>query len=258
MKYQQIIYYKDELRDDFGTSVKRIKPLPKSYKYVPKNIFFRGFSAFVYWGLVKPLAWLYMKIKFHHRIKNNSVVKPLKTGYFIYGNHTTIIGDALMPNIVSFKTKNFIITGEQTNSLTPILPLLNAIGALPLTDNLNEKKELIKAIKTRIQQKASITIYPEAHVWAYYTDIRPYTAESFKYAVKLNVPVVCMTNCFQKRRFRKRPKIVTYIDGPFFPEEGLSPNENAQRLRDVVYQKMKERTKEYSTYSYFQYKRKED
>lgn len=258
MKYQDIIYYEDELGDDFGTCVKKIKPLPKKYKYSSNNIFFKFFCFLVYRMILRPFAWLYLKIRFLHKIENKKVLKKLKSGFFIYGNHATIIGDAFIPNILTFKKRNYIITGEQANSLTPILAVLKALGALPLTDNLQQKKELFKAMKEKLNEGASITIYPEAHVWPYYTDIRPYGNESFKYAVKLNVPVIAMTNCFQKRRIRKRPKIVTYIDGPFYPKEELSTAENAQYLRDMVYTAMKERAKEYSTYKYFNYKKKED
>lgn len=257
MKYQDIIYYEDELNDDFGTCVKKIKPLPKQYKYISGNVFFKFFCFLVYRLILRPFAWLYLKIKFYHKIKNKKVLKGIKTGFFIYGNHATIIGDAFIPNILSFKRRNYIITGEQANSLTPILSVLKALGALPLADNLHQKKEMFKAVKERIAEGASITIYPEAHVWPYYTDIRPYNSESFKYATKLNVPVIAMTNCFQKRRIRKRPKIVTYIDGPFYPKEELSATENAQYLRDLVYNAMKERTQKYSTYEYFIYKKKD-
>lgn len=257
MKYQETIWYEDELTDDFGTTVKKRRPLPKKYKYVSKNVFFLLFEVIIYRLIVRPLAWIYMKIKFHHKIVNRKVAKGIKSGYFIYSNHSTIIADAFMPNILNFSPKNYIITGEQTNSLTLILPILKAIGALPLTDNLHERKGLMKAIKYRISKNCSVTIYPEAHVWPYYTDIRPFSSESFKYASKLNVPIICMTNCFQKKRFGKKPKIVSFVDGPFYPDKDLNSADAAQQLRDQVYSCMKKRTKEYSTYSYFNYKKKD-
>ncbi len=257
MKYQETIWYEDELNDDFGTSVKHIRPLPKKYKYITTNFILKFFDFIIYRLIVRPFAWFYMKIKFGHKIKNKKILKNIKSGYFIYANHTTIIGDAFMPNLLSIKTKNYIITGEQANSLTKLLPILRGIGALPLTSQVKDNIKLMKAIKIRIEQKASITIYPEAHVWPYYTDIRPFPSESFKYASKRNTPIIAMTNCYKKRKLLKRPKIITYLDGPFYPKDELNSKENANYLRDIVYQKMKERTKEHSTYSYFNYKKKE-
>ena len=39
----------------------------------------------------------------------------------------------------------------------------------------------------------------------------------------------------------KKPQIVTYVDGPFLPDENLPPRERRADLRDRVYKKMKER-----------------
>lgn len=257
MKYQEIIYYTDELTDDFGNKPKKNHPLPKKYKYMTTSFLSRFFTSIIYQIMLQPLAYVYVKLRFHQKFKNKHALKEVKNGYFIYINHTALAADAFIPNILSFKKKNYIITGKQTSSMTLILPLLRSIGSLPLSDNMNQKKQLQKTIQTRFKQKSSITIYPEAHVWPYYTDIRPFTEESFKYAVKLNAPVFSVTNCYQKRKFRKKPKIVSYIDGPFYQKDELSINENAKYLRDTVYSTMKKRANTYSTYSYFKYEKVE-
>ena len=66
-----------------------------------------------------------------------------------------------------------------------------------------------------------------------------------------------LTNCYQKRRFFKRPQIVTYADGPFYAEKGLSEIEAAKQLRDIAYETMCRRTAEHSTYEYIRYIKKE-
>lgn len=38
--------------------------------------------------------------------------------------------------------------------------------------------------------------------------------------------------------------IITYIDGPFYPDEGLKPKARQQELRDRVYRQMTERSGE--------------
>ena len=47
----------------------------------------------------------------------------------------------------------------------------------------------------------------------------------------------------QKRRFSKNPKMVTYVDGPFFADENLSPKEKRRSLRNQVFETMCERSK---------------
>ena len=95
-----------------------------------------------------------------------------------------------------------------------------------------------------VNKKHAITIYPEAHIWPYYTKIRPFKTVSFKYPIEFNTPAFCMTNTYQSYGKNKdKIKIVTYIDGPFFPDKNLTKSEQKQNLRDQIYNKMVERSK---------------
>ena len=115
------------------------------------------------------------------------------------------------------------------------------LGALPVPCDVSGMKKFMKAVD-HYHQKYNITIYPEAHIWPYYTGIRDFPAMSFRYPVELNAPCFAMTNTYQKRKHGRNPKIVTYLDGPFYPNMDLPPKERAQELRDRVYAKMKERS----------------
>jgi len=66
-----------------------------------------------------------------------------------------------------------------------------------------------------------------------------------------------LTNCYQRKRLGRTPRIVSFIDGPFFPDPALSRTENAEMLRNAVYEAMCRRTSEHSTYSYHEYIKKE-
>ena len=62
-----------------------------------------------------------------------------------------------------------------------------------------------------------------------------------------------MTNTYQSYgKNNDKIKIVTYIDGPFFPDEGLSPKEAQKNLRDKIYNKMVERSQN-SNIEYIKY-----
>lgn len=252
---RKTFYYSDELNDDFGTTVTKdkIKPLPANYQYTTTNTLGRAFDWLCYHGLAEPLAWLYSKVKLRVRYVNRHVIKKHKQGLFLFGNHTLLVGDACISNAAQLGRKNYIITGEQASSLTWLLRIMRAVGNIPLTDGLGQNVKMMRCIKAHLEQGATVTVFPEAHSWPYYTGVRPFPSTSFKYAVLTNAPVVCMTTCFKKRKFRKQPRITVYFDGPFYPKPDLSPNENAEYLRDVVYNCMRERTKEYSTYAYHTY-----
>ena len=52
-----------------------------------------------------------------------------------------------------------------------------------------------------------------------------------------------MTNTYQSYgKNNDKIKIVTYIDGPFFPNKNLPKNEQKQDLRNQVYNQMVERS----------------
>ena len=76
-------------------------------------------------------------------------------------------------------------------------------------------------------------IYPEAHIWPYYTKIRPFKNVSFAYPVNLEKPVYCMTNTYQSYGKKKdKIKIINYIDGPFYANKELSTKEQKRKLEN--------------------------
>ena len=115
-----------------------------------------------------------------------------------------------------------------------------ALGGLPLPDGIGAYRNFLAAIKNRIAEGHPIVIYPEAHIWPYYTKIRPFPDTSFAYPVTLHAPSFCFVNTYQKTRFRKRPRMVTYIDGPFLADEGAEPKAARKALRDAIYTRMTE------------------
>ncbi|MGM9971068.1 MAG: 1-acyl-sn-glycerol-3-phosphate acyltransferase [Anaeroplasmataceae bacterium] len=256
---ERIIYYNDQKNDDFlGINI-NAKPLKDNYKYVKKNIFYRAWSFAFYYFIAKPLVFLIVKMRYHQKFINKKCIRVAKkTGAFLYGNHTSGVGDSFVPNILLLTRKNYFIASPEAMSIPFLKGLLRALGVMPLSDKLSLKKKLLKAIEYRLSQKALITIYPEAHIWPFYTKVREYDETSFKYAAMYNKPVYALTNCYQKRKLGKYPKMITFVDGPYYPDKNLSLKENAKYLRDIVYNKMVERTNEHSTYEYIKYIKKED
>ncbi len=241
-KEQKIIYYEDELNDEFAGDNIITKKIDGKYRYIIDNISGRIGHIFWYRIVAMPLAFLYLKIYFHHKTVNKEVLKKAnKKGYFMYGNHTHFLADAIIPTIVNAPVDVSVIVHPNNVSMPVLGRITPNLGALPLPDDIKATKNFIRAIERRIRENKCVMIYPEAHIWPYYTDIRPFKDLSFRYPVKCKVPVFCLTNTYQKRKFSKRPKMVTYLDGPFYPDENLSDKEKKQQLRNLVYNKMKER-----------------
>ena len=68
---------------------------------------------------------------------------------------------------------------------------------------------IFNAIDQIVADKKTILIYPEAHIWPYYTKIRPFPSTSFRYPIKFNVPSFSITTTYQKVGKRKPNKYLT-------------------------------------------------
>lgn len=244
MDKRKIIYYEDELNDEF--SVKKITPrrIDASYDY-GKSSPWKRFTRFFWYRIVAtPLAILYTKIKFRHRIVGAELLLPYrKCGYFIYGNHTQDIGDALIPNMVDKPKSKYVIVHPNNVSIPVLGRIVPSLGGIPLPDDLAAHRNFTATIDRRIKEGHAIVIYPEAHIWPYYTGIRPFPDDSFFYPVKYGTPVFCFTNTYKSRGEGREPQIVTYVDGPFLPDDTLPPRERRRDLRDRVRAKMTERAR---------------
>ena len=242
MKEQKIIYYNDELNDEFSEAKIQPRIIDGKYKYNHNRIW--DFCSYIIQNFISmPIKIGYQKIKFKLKyIGKEKLKKCKKQGYFIYVNHTQPFADTFIPSVAVYPKRNFLIVNPENISMKGMKTLVEMLGAIPVPGNKEATKYFLSTIEQKIKNNYSITIYPEAHIWPYYTKIRPFKEVSFKYPVKLNKPVFCMTNTYQKNG-KNKVKIVTYIDGPFFPNNNLPPKEKQKDLRDKVYNCMVERSK---------------
>lgn len=241
---RKIIYYKDELNDEFSTAVIVPRKIDETWNYGGRGFCWNLIHFFIYRIIAVPVAWSYLKLKFSHKIVNRQVLKPYKKqAFFVYANHTNVFADPLVPTFVCWPKDAMVIVHPNNVSIPVLGRFLPYVGALPLPDNLKAGRNFMETIKFHVSKKRAIMIYPEAHIWPFYTKIRGFLDSSFKYPVEYNTPVFCFTNVYKKRRFSKNPKMVTYVDGPFFAGENLSPKEKRRSLRNQVFETMCERSK---------------
>ena len=242
-KEKEIFYYKDELVDDFATMENiKVANVDENYKYIHKNPIWNIASILTQNVLSMPVKYLYAKIKFDIKFVGREKLKNAKKrGYFIYANHTQIFADTFIPSLANYPKRNFFIVDPANISMPGLKLLVRLLGAFPLPSNIKAYKNFLNAIKLTIENKHSITIYPEAHIWPYYTKIRNFKAVSFKYPVELNTDVFCLTNTYHKKK-NGRIQIISYIDGPFTINNNLTKKEAQQDLRDRVYKQMVERS----------------
>lgn len=260
MKQKEIIYYKDELNEEFSTAKIVPRKIDENYKYIHKSVIWNAIAFLLQNGLSVPIKFLYAKIKFKIKYVGKEKLKPYKKqGYFIYGNHTQIFADTFITSNTNYPKKNFFIVNPENVSMKFLGNIVEMLGAIPIPSNKEAMKNFLEVIEKRIKDGNSVTIFPEAHIWPYYTKIRPFKTVSFKYPVQLNVPTFSVTNTYQSYgKNNDKVRIVTYVDGPFFPDdECKTMKEKQQNLRDKVYKKMVERSQN-SNIEVIKYVKKED
>lgn len=250
---KRTVYYSDEINDDFAGIEREPIRVGADFPYIHQSRLWNIAAFVVYRVIMTPFAYLYSKLKFNLRIVGREKLKAARgKGVFLYGNHTLMAGDAFIPNLVTFPRRTYVVVNAANLSGKGTRTWNQMSGAIPLPTELGGMRAFLNVLSLRAEQGHCIHIYPEAHVWPYYTGIRPFGNAAFRYPVRFNCPVFCTTVTFQKKRFGKTPRVTVFVDGPFSVDPTLSTREREEKLRDLVYTTMCERAKN-STYSPVEY-----
>lgn len=258
IKFGSTIFYQDELNDDFETTnLKRIS-IPDDFKFVHKGKLYNFWANLLYFGAAVPVLGL-ISIFAGIKVKGKENLKELnKEGCFIYSNHTSFF-DVFDNQVLVFPFKKTHILGYTDALSNKLLKVVTPmLGHIPIPDSPKTFKKFQESLEYYVLKKnRNVLIYPEAHIWPYYTKIRPFISTSFKYPAKLNRPVLPITACYRKSKFSSKAKITLYIGKPIYPKLDLNVNENKEYLRNECYNTMVETAKKYSTYEYIKYIKKE-
>lgn len=255
-KEKKIFYYTDELNDDFaGTNIKT-KSVDGSFKFIHKGFLWRAVSFFLYYIVAFPLVLLYEKLILGVKFVNKKALKKYKgQAIFIYGNHTGFY-DAFTPNLIAFPHRNMIVVGPDTVSIKGLRCIVQMLGAIPISEGLRGMKGFRECIDYHASKGAAITVFPEAHIWPYYTGVRPFPDTSFYYPVKHKAPTFAFFTAYTKPKgllsFLRKASITVYVSDPIFPKDGLSEREMRKDIRDKAYEFMLEKSK-YSDYEAIKY-----
>jgi len=245
MEKHRYYYYFDELNDDFANNGIETVPLSDDYEYFPKSLAYRFFH---------PAANLLMLIFLMgvnavtdgYRVHNAKVLKKRqdrKKGYFVFANHTTWIGDAVIHPTMAFPKQVYTVVHPDAISIKGASTAIRMLGAMPRPYSRTNFVRFMEASKRMYEEGNPVVIYPEAHIWPKYNKIRPFPEASFGIPARLGAP------CFVKSTvYRLNSKghsySEVYYDGPIYPDKTLSAKEAQKKLRDEVYDILCERTKD--------------
>lgn len=231
-------YYYHDLNQDFVKNNGQDYQLPDDYRWRSGKA-----ARIVCTGIADLAAWVLFHVLKHPKIVFAGNLKRYPSGCFVYGNHTQTQLDAFMAfQLLPGRFVN--IVASPANLGTPVIgKFLPSAGILPIPNSLHKLPEFTQAVNQEAQSGHAVFIYPEAHVWPYYTKIRPFSRAAFHYPVATGLASFCLTTTYHARRFSKKPKIITYVDGPFFPQAGLSKKQQEEDLRQQIAACMQQRSR---------------
>lgn len=250
-------YYYTDLTDDVVQTQQQYYQLPADYQIIPTGRLQKRWN----WGariLAAGFGWLYSRLALRVKVVGKEKLKAVgNQGYFVYANHTQPLGDVFTP-LTIFPPEKFYAIANQANWGIPFVgKALVRYGGLPVGKNLRQSVKLVKAIKQVVTNKRGVVmVYPEAHVWPYYTKIRPFTDTSFHFPVELKAPVFVLTTTYRRPVIGKRPRMVLYLDGPYYSDSSLMFKEAQTKLQQTVQTVLKKRAAT-SDYQYCHYVQKE-
>lgn len=246
---KKIVYrtYEEDVITNWGQNI----DLPESYSWVDNSLKNKILSKVIYW-LADVFAAIYSKWILRIEVVGREKLSKRGTkGFYVYGNHTQMIGDAFVP-IYVFRGSRMRAIVSTANLGIPVLgKILPCMGALPVP-GFDQMKKFLKAVEYYADIGNGIVIYPEAHVWPYYTRIRPFGTAAFSYPVKQGLPVYCMTTTYQKPKHGEKPTIRIYIDGPMESDKNQAASKQKKELCQKVHQCMEKRSWN-SDYEYWKY-----
>ncbi len=176
----------------------------------PYSSLFNSFSK-------KQGAFFKAKLVYKQKFINKKLLKKFKfTGYLLYGLCSNE-DDIPLAHITSYPKGELVMLGS-------------ALGY-----DKDKSEEAFNEIKTEIAKSRSVVILLNKN------QLNSESNQLFEYPIRLDVPAFSFTNVYKKRRFSKKPRILTYIDGPFYANSSLPFEEQKKHLKAQVYECISER-----------------
>lgn len=241
-RYPKRTVYYDSFDADFVNEVHSKRPVDKSYKYLHGNPLWHVASFLLYRVIVFPIAFLYCKLGMRQRIKGREKLRGVRS-YVLYCMHNEPVGDALTPSQISFPKRAHVVISPDNIGLPVIGAALPMLGGLPTPTDLGGVRNYMRSTGELLRRGAAITVYPEAHVWQGCTTVRPFSSGAFDIPVRAKVPSYVATRVYKRSRFFGMHRVV-YIDGPFYPSEGVGMIGARDELGEIVHRAMEARAAE--------------
>ncbi len=210
----------------------------KNYRFVNRNIFFRFFSNLLFYLVALPLLDLVSKLFFGLRIEGKRNLRYLKGGAITVTNHIHVL-DSPMVACCLFPRKPFFATLKSNFEIPVIRHLVRLLGGVPIPESPKALHAFMESMRKELEKGRVVHFYPEASLWPWHDELRPFRNGAFHLAVKSDVPVVPMVFTYRdagklRRKLRKKPLITMKVGQPAYPQQTGSERARVLEMRSAV------------------------
>lgn len=223
---------------------KRKVQFDEHYPFRPRNIFFRIWAAIFRAAAIMVfnpyMAIKYRMVSFGNKNRNKLRHKP----FVITCNHVHLFDDLTIGTNL-FCWRKIYFTTLDNNIRRPMIGFfLRSLGGIPIpAESISGMRKFNEDVSELLRRKKPVLYNPEAALWPYYREIRPYKRGAFQMAVKNNVPVLPIVALFkrkQKRNGKFKYSIFFAICQPVYPDMTLADERaRSEKLMQTVHQTSK-------------------
>ena len=259
MKYRHNLQY-DYPEDLHGHMIdpKQVRKdkLDKNYPYYRKDFFYNLGRIFIEIILIIagiPFVFFKFGLKVYGKKNRKLLRKTMKKGCITIANHIydedyVTIRTALLPRLG-------YISMWRNNHLRRIGWMIRLTGSIPVPKNdPSATLSMMRAVDQCLQDGNWFHIYPEASMFYYYQDVRPFVDGAFVFAVRNNKPIFPLAFSYRpaKGLYKlwkgKKPLINLSFGEPIYPNKDLPMREAIadlnQRCHAAVKKLMEDHTPE--------------
>lgn len=253
MKYHHGLKY-DYPEDIHGHMIDpkqtRKDTLNKDFPYYRKD-FWYNFGRAIVEFIIMTVGIIFVKLKFGLKVLNKDNRKALKKmikkkeGVITIANHIydedyVTIRRALIPHMG-------YISMWKNNHLRRIGWIIRLAGSIPVPKNDSSATlAMMRAVDKCLQDGNWFHIYPEASMFYYYEDVRPFVDGAFVFAVRNNKPIVPMAFSYRPAKglyklWKKKgaPLINLNFGTPIYPNNDLPMRERITDLNNRCHDAVK-------------------
>ena len=218
------------------------KKIDEHFPFINRKLFFR-INSWLLGSLGMPILLLYNRVFNGFRIEGRKNLRMARGGAVTVANHVHVM-DATMLALTLFPRRAYI-TSLQSNFEVPVISwLVRMLGGVPIPENYRAITAFMAALREQLDRGRLVHFYPEAALWPYYEDLRPFKNGAFRLAVEGQVPVIPMVFRFRRptglyRLYKRKPLTTLVVGEPIYPAATGTRHDRVNDLRDRTHRQMK-------------------